>query len=133
VDALANAARTAPSAGNNQPRKWIVHNNVFFLFHDKHRSYSWGDFNEIGSHEGLGAAIENVNLKAITLGLKANVQLYPEEGNAFFAAAISFTKEEQKDALLAGLADKLELRHTNRKLGKRQPLTADFYKGMEEV
>lgn len=138
VEQLVQAARQAPSAGNNQPWKWVVYQDLFFLFHDKFRSYSWGDFDEIGSHASLGAAIENVSLKALSLGIECRVQLYPDQDDAFFTAVISFAQsksgvDEEQRKLLLPLASYIEKRTTNRKLGVRQALPADFYNGLHEV
>ena len=137
VATLVEAARIAPSAGNNQPWKWVVMQDTFFLFHDKYRSYSWGDFDEIGSHSSLGAAIENLTLKALSLGMDSEVQLYPVKGNPFFAAVISFKPLEKQSKpelhLLNGLTPYIEKRVTNRKLGERQRLPSGFYEGLSEV
>src|SRR5690606_22401884 len=86
---LLYAAHIAPSAGNNQPWKWYVRDSVFYLFHDKSRSLSWGDFNEIGAYEGLGTAIENVFLEAHKLDLDTNIQLFPVEADTTFIAVLS--------------------------------------------
>jgi len=90
LDSLMDAAIAAPSAGNNQPWKWFCKQNTLFLFHDKHKSYSWGDYYEIGSHLGLGAAIENVHLQAQSIGLIDEPQLLPLPHSPQLIAAISF-------------------------------------------
>lgn len=133
IDALTHAASIAPSAGNNQPWKWYVHDSVFYLYHDKSRSFTWGDFNEIGAYEGLGTAIENVNLKAEELNLSAEIDLLPVEGDNQFIATIYFKDNPTASPLLQELSLNMAKRHTNRRNGERVPLEADFYKGMEKV
>ncbi len=151
LQALMHAATMAPSAGNNQPWKWVAIKNHFFLFHDKHRSYSWGDFDEIGSHGSLGAAIENVSLKALNLGFDSQVQLYPEKDNPFFTAIISFKPIQaagqqaaaqqsaaqqstaQSNELLLDLSNYLDQRITNRRLGERKALPTSFYEGLQAI
>ncbi len=137
INILTHAAHIAPSAGNSQPWKWLIKQNIFFLFHDKFRSYSWGDYNEIGSHLSLGSAIENIYLKALMLGLTANVQIFPEKTNPYFIAIISFNTSNNPpndDKLfLLDLAKNIELRCTNRKLGKRERLEPSFYEGFKSA
>jgi molybdopterin/thiamine biosynthesis adenylyltransferase/nitroreductase len=133
IAALAHAAAIAPSAGNNQPWKWYVHDSVFYLFHDKSRSYAWGDFNEIGAYEGLGTAIENVNLKAEELNLKAEINLLPNSDDKQFIATIYFKENQSPSELLQTLSKGMEQRHTNRRNGPRVPLEDSFYEGMKDV
>jgi molybdopterin/thiamine biosynthesis adenylyltransferase len=129
---IAHAAHMAPSAGNNQPWKWYVKDSVFYLFHDKRRSLSWGDFNEIGAYAGLGCAIENVYLKALELGLEAVIS-YPETGDKQFIAVIRFRARQKDDSKLNELSQNLEIRHTNRMNGERIPLEQGFYDGLSEI
>lgn len=133
IDVLTHAAAIAPSAGNNQPWKWYVHESVFYLYHDKSRSFTWGDFNEIGAYEGLGTAIENVNLKAEELSLSAEINLLPIAGDNQFIATIYFKDNPAPDPVLRELSLNVGKRHTNRRNGTRVPLEADFYEGMGKV
>lgn len=133
IAALSHAAAIAPSAGNNQPWKWYVHDSVFYLFHDKSRSYAWGDFNEIGAYEGLGTSIENVNLKAEELNLKAEINLLPKNDDKQFIATIYFKENLSPSVLLQTLSKGMEQRHTNRRNGPRVPLEDSFYEGMKDV
>lgn len=138
IEKLKSAALKAPSAGNNQPWKWIIEKGVFYLFHDKKRSYAWGDFDEIGAKLSLGAAIENVSLTALKNQLDAHVNVYPLQGNEILVASIGFSpldfqelSEEQSKKL--ELSDFLEARYTNRKLGFREALSQSFYNELKEV
>lgn len=130
---ISHAAAIAPSAGNNQPWKWYVHDSVFYLYHDKSRSLSWGDFNEIGAYEGLGTSIENVNLKAEELNLRAEIELLPQAHDKQFIATIYFKSNPAPDKLLQQLSTGMALRHTNRRNGERVQLEESFYQGISEV
>src|SRR5690606_35461415 len=67
----------APSAGNNQPWKLWYEKGLLFLYHDKHRSHSWGDYAEMGAHMSLGASLENLHLQSLALNLRDEVAVLP--------------------------------------------------------
>ncbi len=119
VDAIVTAAGLAPSGGNIQPWKWVFNNNALFLFHDKHFSFSLLDFNNYGSYVGLGAALENAELKAKELGYKTIIEHFPLGKPHALIAKLSFEKTEpQKDEL----TDYISTRFTNRNKGDYEPL-----------
>ncbi len=129
---ISKAAVAAPSAGNNQPWKWMYRNGVLFLFHDQYRSWSWGDYASMGSFMGLGTGIENVHLQAAAIGLEDTVTLFPAGESSKIVAAIRFRPAAQtSDALAMSLAQNMYTRYTNRKLGARQKLADSFYSGMK--
>lgn len=127
LDKIIDAAIAAPSAGNNQPWKWYFRNGWLLLFHDKYRSWSWGDYKEMGAHMGLGTAIENVHLQAVALGLTDYVQTFPLKDEPFLIASIRFEKAVQQVSEIDKLlADNLFNRNTNRMLGKRESLPIEL-------
>ena len=132
LDKIVDAAIAAPSAGNNQPWKWLFTKGWLLLFHDKYRSWSWGDFNEMGSHMGLGTAIENVHLQAEMLGLKDEVLVFPLKDEPKLIAAICFNnsgiQQAERDKILA---ENIYIRCTNRMLGQRTKLPVEFYEQIE--
>ncbi|MGV8880143.1 MAG: Rv1355c family protein [Sphingobacteriaceae bacterium] len=131
IDALAQAALVAPSPGNNQPWKWLFDGKQLLLLHDIERSASYGDFDHMASYMSFGTAIENVTLKAIELGLTANVRLFPlkDEGNNVPVAVFTFTqaKEKIKDELV----NYLGIRHTNRRKGNNELIDAAILAELE--
>lgn len=134
LNKIIDAAIAAPSAGNNQPWKWVFSKGVLFLFHDKYRSWSWGDYYEMGAHMGLGAALENVHLQGQALGLKDNIELFPLSDEPALIAAVRFSPSgENANAIAIDTAKHLFTRHTNRKLDTRQKLSQTFYSGFSEV
>ncbi|EDM36538.1 hypothetical protein PBAL39_24760 [Pedobacter sp. BAL39] len=112
---LVTAAILAPSAGNNQPWKWVAGKGQLFLFHDEKHSVSWGDFDNITSNIAFGTAIENLKIEASKLGLQPAYQLFPNADNKRLVAHFSFS--EDKTPYLPELAPGIGLRLTNRKKG----------------
>lgn len=133
LDKIIDAVLAAPSAGNNQPWKWVYNKGVLFLFHDKFKSWSWGDYYEMGAHLGLGGALENLHLQAQILGLKDNVEVLPIAASPELIAAIHFTNADDLDAENAVLANHIFTRTTNRKLGPRKKINTSFFDGLKQT
>jgi molybdopterin/thiamine biosynthesis adenylyltransferase len=125
LEKMLTAACLAPSGGNVQPWKWVLKNNTLHLFHDEHYSFSLLDFNNYGSYVGLGAAIENLELKAQELGYTQTVNYFPEGPQSHHTASIVFNKGF--DGVVDELTNSINLRLTNRNKGNYEPLkTADI-------
>jgi molybdopterin/thiamine biosynthesis adenylyltransferase len=135
MNSIVAAAIAAPSAGNNQPWKFLQKEGYLFVFHDRHRTWSWGDYDGMGALIALGASLENIHIQATQLMLKDSVDLFPVEGCPELVAAISFAALEQGtgDILAGELAPYLYERHTNRKLGQRQQLPDTFYTELNNI
>ena len=87
---LVDTAGKAPSTGNDQPWKWLCANNRLYLFHERSRSYSFGDFHNIASYISLGAAYENMKIVSEKMGLHLNTKLFPLGENTPLIASIDF-------------------------------------------
>ncbi|MBE9585895.1 Rv1355c family protein [Mucilaginibacter sp. JRF] len=124
---IIDAALAAPSAGNNQPWLWVYHNGLLFLFHDKFKSWSWGDYYEMGSHMALGAAIENVQLQAKAIGLTAVADILTADAASQIAAVIRFEDKASAESNDSQLAAQIFTRRTNRRIDVRQPIAADLF------
>ncbi len=132
IDAIIAAAIQAPSAGNNQPWRFVWSNNRLLVFHDERGSYSWGDYYQMGSHMSLGTAIENISLAALQQQLDANVDYFPLEKEHSLVASIRFSKTSgSADPRLLELADGIFKRCTNRNLGQRLPLPIAFLEELQ--
>jgi len=137
LNAIVNAAMAAPSTGNDQPWKWYYHNATLFLFHDRFRSFSFGDYHNIASYLTFGAVLENLVLEAHRQGVEAGIRLFPQGEDSILIAAITFSN----DAAAAephvddSLADQIFVRTTNRNLGPRkeiEPAVLDQLKNTAE-
>lgn len=121
---LVEAAVSAPSSGNNQPWKFFYSEKMLFLFHDKHFSLSFGDYNNFASYITFGAVIENIRLKALQLGLEMREELFPLKDSPLIAIFRFFGNKVvlENEKPLVELSSQIFIRHTNRAIGERVPL-----------
>ncbi len=139
VNALVKAAICAPSGGNSQPWKWVYENKNLYLLLDKSRASSFLDFESAGGYLGLGAATENLVLKAHDMGLEVRVEQFPEIENQNLVALFRFYihassangKVETHD--FDNLSDAINIRLTNRLLRNRQKLPVERLKKLQET
>lgn len=118
---LVGAAAMAPSGGNSQPWKWVFKNGILFLFLDKREGYSYMNFRETASYIALGAAIENLVLKAHQRGIGVKGDYFPSPEDDTLVAAFSFHEsgDDLEPIIDRDLAGYIEKRHTNRKFPSR--------------
>jgi molybdopterin/thiamine biosynthesis adenylyltransferase len=135
ITEVVQAAIKAPSAGNNQPWKWLLHHGFLFLFHDRIRSVSFGDFQDIASYIALGAAIENLELETNKLGIGVVTHTFPLDKSTKLTAVFQFTQAVTSATLYrpAELIPYIDTRFTNRKLGDRVPLPAQQIQLLSEA
>lgn len=131
ISEIVQAACNAPSAGNNQPWKWRYKDGRLLLLHDRYRSWSWGDYGEMGSLMSLGCALETVTLKAAELGYKANIQ-FIQDPNACIVAEVRLLKEDSAPSNLLSLASGLNIRQTNRRNAERIVISPDIISQIEQ-
>ncbi|MEQ8323281.1 MAG: Rv1355c family protein [Vicingaceae bacterium] len=112
---LTKSAILAPSAGNNQPWKWVHNNNALYLFHDRARSVSFSDFGDMGSMIAFGACLENISLTAKQLGFDITIDYFPLAIDQRLICRICLTKSEEKPNIdMQKLYPFIGYRHTNR-------------------
>lgn len=124
LEQIVTAAIHAPSAGNNQPWKWLLKHHTLFLFHDQKQSVSWSDHKQLISNISFGAALENVSLQAEALCYTINYKLYPISEEKKLVAAITFEKQSALKTPGIDYTPYLFTRHTNRKKGDLQPIAS---------
>lgn len=111
---LVDAVKLAPSGGNNQPWRLHYQNKRLHFFLDESTALAYLDPQFISSYTSIGAAIENLLLKAATLNLQADWKLTAEfapKHLAVFSFSDSNTKATNEEILLE---KQIPLRHTNR-------------------
>lgn len=117
---LAEAAALAPSAGNNQPWKFLLQDGRLFLFHDVARGYSQLDGASLIPSLSLGASLENLLLKGREMGLSLRSHEFPLADEPRLVALISRTEDAAAPA--DQLASVIGKRCTNRRKGDGTPL-----------
>ena len=129
LNKILEAGGRAPSAGNNQPWQWFYKSGVLYLFHEKGRTKSFGDYKDIASHVALGACIENLEIACYSNDIKSQVNYFPNGAPAKLIATITFVKGEKNTNLFEPdvLAPVIYTRETNRKLGKRTSINKGVY------
>jgi nitroreductase/molybdopterin/thiamine biosynthesis adenylyltransferase len=119
LEEILNDAIKAPSAGNNQPWKWLFKQNHVYLFHDKARSYGWTDLTDSLAYMGLGSALENLRLSAAKHGFIASIQYFPLQTEKLLIASVRFNKLQSAPSLLdLELYKAIGVRCSNRKKGQ---------------
>ncbi|PST83546.1 hypothetical protein C7T94_13420 [Pedobacter yulinensis] len=131
MEKLVTAAGFAPSGGNTQPWKWLYLGGRLHLFHDEKQSASWIDFKHSASYVALGAAIENLKIKASEIGIELEETIFPAADRKFIA---TFERSAASPTeYLPELRSGLDLRLTNRKPGNREPLSDDVAARLKAV
>lgn len=132
---ILEAATRAPSAGNNQPWQWYYDDGLLYLFHEKSRTKSFGDYNDIASHVALGACIENLEIACFNLNIRSNVVYFPLGNNNKLIACITFNLNAAAAELHRPkeLGEMIFMRETNRGLGERAPIPDNVYEQLKNA
>jgi hypothetical protein len=134
---IVKAACQAPSTGNDQPWKWLFHHGRLFLFHDRFRSYSFGDFDQIASNISFGASYENILLKSHEAGLGVKADIFPLGEESPLIAVIDFTNAQTSGDTETVFAPEavsvIYDRCTNRNPSTPEPVSDDIYQQLKEA
>ena len=123
---IVRAGCLAPSGGNSQPWKFLLHNGQLFVFMDPARSFSTIDPGLVFARLGIGACIENMRLKANAMGLGISIELQPAGEFPHLLAVMTFGEGSNNDrGRMDPLSDFIEQRCTNRRRGDSSPIAAD--------
>lgn len=124
---LVKAGALAPSAGNVQPWRFLLHEGRLLLVHDRNASASFWDPDHLIAQIALGACVENMVLRAHALGLEVRTDVGPVPAvPALIATLTAFPRGTAGTELhvMDELAGEIGRRHTNRKVVQRQELPA---------
>ncbi|MFN3404176.1 MAG: Rv1355c family protein [Cytophagaceae bacterium] len=140
LNEIIKAAGMAPSGANIQPWRWIYDNKNLYLFFDDVYSAGLLDCGNTISFASLGAAVENLVLKAHEKGLEVLQEKPVLKKDTQLVAVFHFFKtipSSLKDRLEKHVCDNLVKvipdRLTNRNIRKRQPIAKDKLKLLQEA
>lgn len=136
ITKIVEAASMAPSAGNDQPWKWLFQEGQLYLFHDTTRSGSFTNFGNHASELALGAAYENAMLKSKQMGFQVKGELYPMSRESDLAAVIHFSPPDvdaENNMYTDDLADYIFSRSTHRGPGLPVPIDDLHYAKLQQA
>jgi nitroreductase len=132
VRRLVGRAILAPSGGNHQPWWWTARRNRLELRDDPARRTELADFDNLATTVALGAAAESLVLAAHAEGLEVRTEVRVEEPTlaAWFELGAEHPNEgHEHDAL----AEQLERRRTERRLGDRSHLPLEQWEQLQVI
>jgi hypothetical protein len=123
IQKVLEAAILAPSGENCQP--WLVRfgQNKIDLFNDPKKDESLYNHDQKGSMVASGAFIENLLIASKTLGLDAQINLFPDNSDEDFVASINFSSSAPAPD---SLYEPIFKRTSNRKAYKRVYLSDEL-------
>ena len=127
LELVVRAASLAPSGGNAQPWRFVYRSadSVLECWLVPERACTFLDFERRASHLAFGAMAENLRLAAGRAGLGVSIDVFPEPNRPELICLAHLRKGAASlNAEQRLLADTVEARVTNRKLGPRSPLPA---------
>lgn len=122
--AIVCAGIAAPSADNSQPWRFAWRDDVLDLYIDAGRSGRVSDTRFVLSDLAAGACLENMAVRALSLGFVAEAQAFPDHNDPLWVARIRW-RRDPAIAPAAPLADAIDKRHVDRSFPWRGAITAD--------
>jgi hypothetical protein len=129
---IIEAALQAPSGENSQPWLFQIGDYAIELFHDTQSDTSLYNYENRGSLVAHGAAIENMCISAASLGLTAEVLLFPDTKNPTHIATLRFSPavpDSESKRLSAAIFE----RTSNRKPYKKEMLAHEHVDALESA
>lgn len=117
------AGIAAPSADNSQPWRFAWRDDTLDLRIDADRSGRVSDTRYVLSDLAVGACLENMLIRARTLGLAADLQVFPREDDPLWVARIRWSPDPGRDTA-EPLAEAIERRHTDRRFPWGGPIAS---------
>lgn len=118
------AGIAAPSADNSQPWRFAWRGDDLDLRIDADRSGRVSDTRYVLSDLAAGACLENMVIRARSLGYVAELQSFPQRDDELWVARIHW-RHDSASGHSEPLAAAIERRHTDRRFPWRGPITPD--------
>jgi nitroreductase len=123
-EGILRAGIAAPSADNSQPWCFAWQGDDLDLRIDASRSGHVSDTRYVLSDLAAGACLENMLIRARSLGYVADLQPFPRDDDELWVARIHWRQAPGGDSD-ESLATAIEQRHTDRRFPWAGPITAD--------
>lgn len=120
---ILSAGVAAPSADNSQPWRFAWDGEDLDVRIDADRSGRVSDTRYVLSDLAAGACVENMIVRARSLGYVADLQTFPQPDDELWVARIRW-RHDPGPVEAEPLAGAIEQRHTNRSFPWRGPITA---------
>lgn len=138
LEQIVNYACMAPSGANSQSWKWMWHKKTLYLFLDGIYTAGLLDCGNTTSLVGLGAAVENLVLKAHDMGLEVRVEKNDLKMDSVLIAAIKFFEKPVAGAITElhvcdELVEAIPARLTNRNISKRVKIPSETLNAFRKV
>lgn len=123
VERIVAAAVLAPSGGNVQPWHFVHERGCIFLFSDAHNGHSMLNFRNYGTWMALGAAVENAELEAASMGIRLIVEWFAHTEDPQLPVAVLYRMPGNPEkAASLNLRAQIPLRYTDRRKGSQKAL-----------
>jgi ThiF family len=138
IQSIVKDASKAPSTGNDQPWMWAYSKSEgkLHLFHNKNKSFSFGDYQNIASYISLGATLENLVLASQHNHTEIKTDLFPIKENDDLVLSISFYNKESdftEKHIYPDLYNYIDERTTNRNISPRINLMNSEFEKLKQV
>ena len=133
IETIVSAACLAPSGGNSQPWRWAYKQNELLLFNAFDGNQTMLGFENLPSYVAMGAAIENIFLKAGELNYKIHCKIFPNNAIKDLVAIIGFQKSSDLPKEQFRRVEFIETRLTNRNLGQRETIEPEVLKSLQSA
>jgi hypothetical protein len=140
VKELVTAAVMAPSGANSQSWKWMYYDKHLYVFLDGIYSAALLDCGNTTSLVGLGAATENLILKAHALNLEVITELPSLDKDSILIACFKFfdkkipsLKDKLEPHICDSLVNTIPSRLTNRVIGTRRSIDKSILNDLCEL
>lgn len=131
LESIVKAGILAPSGGNSQPWQFVYEDSNLYLLLDKAKGFSYLDQDSAGARAGLGAAAENIILKAHEIGLEVNLNKFPAGQEENPVAVFQFFEKKDNNGLefqthkFDYFAKEIGKRFTSRKISERSIINSE--------
>ncbi|MET0342587.1 MAG: Rv1355c family protein [Polyangiales bacterium] len=137
LDDVVRAATLAPSGGNAQPWRFVYDelSSTLACLVVPDRAASYLDFERRATHLAFGALAENLRLVGAQLGRTVTLTAFPYASQPDLVCTARFGAPDSATASAddARLARFLDRRVTNRRLGTREPLSAEVEAALHDA